>query len=274
MIDMKKTFADEFNNSHIYFYTPSQTAKDILYYPTVAGKYVCDESYYVKRESYDSILALYVLEGGIILNQADITYRAEAGELLLIDCYEPHEYYSASYAKTLWVHFDGSNSREWFNSIKAKKGQKIAVTLDFAENITAIIDGIKDGRDEYTLSELVYSLLCGISKAEDTKESAAAPEFVTEAKRYIKSNIQNELTVEELANAVHLSASHFSKIFKEATGFSPYLYIVNTRIELAKKLLIQTKRPISVIASDVGFGSEANFIYCFKKKINSTQKYT
>jgi transcriptional regulator GlxA family with amidase domain len=91
---------------------------------------------------------------------------------------------------------------------------------------------------------------------------------INDAKEYMQKNIEQDLTVEKVAAALHFSAPYFSKIFKDATGFSPYAYLINIRIEQAKKLLIQTTLPISLIANKVGFQSSENFIYCFKQKTN------
>lgn len=266
---MEFNHIEEFNNSHIYFYTPSATAKELLYYPLVAGRFVCDENYLVKREAYDSILALYVISGSMTLKQGETTFKASSGELLLVDCYEKHEYYSSTFTKTLWVHFDGSNSRKWFELIKEKKGQKISPHHECAESIINIINGINSQIDEYEQSNLVYSLLCNISKSDDFSQKSI-PESVALAKGYIKSNLGRDITVDEISSHVHLSASYFSKIFKEATGFSPYAYLLNQRIETAKKLLIQSHKSVELISSETGFGSVANFIYCFNQKMNMT----
>ena len=256
----------EFNNSHIYFYTPSDFAKAALYYPTVAGKYICDERYTVKRDSYDSILALFVLEGVMVLRQSGGEFKAREGELLLVDCYSPHEYFSSPCAKTVWVHFAGAGCRNWFAEVAKRDGQSIKGGTGCADIILSIISGIKNFEDELSLSSRVYALMCAISGTGACK-SAESSAYVQRAKDFIRENLSSELTVESIAAFVHLSPSHFSKIFRDYTGFSPYAYLINQRIEAAKKLLVETELPISVIAYKVGFGSEANFIYCFGEKM-------
>ena len=110
--------------SQIYFYTPSQTAKALLYYPIATGDFYRNCDYMVERARYDSILAIYVLEGSITLEQDESMYAAVKDELLLADCYKKHRYLSDTGAHTLLMHFDGNNSRLWFEEIKSKKDKK------------------------------------------------------------------------------------------------------------------------------------------------------
>ncbi len=243
----------------IYFYTPSQTATELLYYPIVAGRYVSDQTYLVEREQYDSILALCVVDGSITLEQNGHVTVANPGELLLVDCYKPHKYYSPDHATTLWVHFDGANSRLWFSEL-TQKSQVFNTGIDAVNLIAAIIEGIKKGTDEYQLSHNIYSLLCLLSRADAPKQNETINACIADAKDYMQQNLEQDLTVAEIAAAVHFSAPYFSKIFKEATGFSPYSYLMNIRIEQAKKLLIQTAFPISLISCKAGFQSTENSI--------------
>lgn len=265
---MYKTNVDIEPRTRIYFYTPSETAKKMLYYPTISGYHICEKDYHVHRKRLESMLVMCVLDGAIVLKQNGSAFTAERGEMLIVDCYTEHEYYAIDHASMLWTHFDGENCRELFAEICGKKGQKFKTGTRCIDLIKEIINGIKSGASEFALSNNVYSLICDIAISSTQEQSENLTVCVDRAKEYIKSNLQRELSVPEIAERVHFSASYFSRIFKERTGFSPYAYLVNSRIEKAKKLLAQTTLPVSVIASETGFASEANFIYCFKQKLN------
>lgn len=254
--------------SHIYFYTPSQTAKKLLYYPIAAGDYCCDSDYAVERDRYDSILALYVADGNITFIQNDIEVKAEKGELLLINCCRKHRYFTKTSAKTIWVHFDGSESRAWFDEIKSQKGQKIKDSGRLASLLREIVDNIKNDENEYLISGRIYSLLCDISSVSERSAQDDKLISINNAKQYMKEHLGECLTVSSMAKAAHLSPSYFSKLFKEATGSSPYDFLLNLRLEKAKELLHQTNLSVSEIAYQTGFNSDANFIYFFKKETN------
>lgn len=226
--------------SHMYFYTASQTARRLLYYPAAAGEFYCSGEYCVERENYDSILAVYVLAGNLKLVQDNVEWSAQADELLLADCYRPHKYFAVGSAHTLWVHFDGSNSRDWFGQLKAQKGQKIKSGRQAAECIRNLLRFMKSGQNEYDISGEIYALLCAIGRGvEDGRESGRLDQ-IQRAKDFINANYHRDLSVAEIAEAVHMSASCFTRVFRESTGFSPYGYLLSIRLDRAKELLRRT----------------------------------
>ena len=70
---------------------------------------------------------------------------------------------------------------------------------------------------------------------------------------YARCNLKNTLSVEELADAAHLSPRQFSRIFRAETGISPAKAIEQLRIEAARLMLEQGHHPIEVIARETGF---------------------
>ena len=68
--------------------------------------------------------------------------------------------------------------------------------------------------------------------------------------------------MQKLADEVHMSTSHFSRVFKQQTGFSPYDYVLISRLNRAKDLLQKAEMSVAEIAYETGFNSESNFI-CF-----------
>lgn len=254
--------------SHMYFFTASQTAKKLLYYPIAIGEFYCNKDYHVVRTTnYDSILAIYVLDGSITLVQNDNRLTAGKDEFLLVDCYKPHQYFSDVGAHTLWVHFDGNNARQWFDEIKLKKGQKIKCHRQTAACISNMIQYINSNQNEYDISNELYSLLCAISKSYELKDESKKTDTIEKSKKFILSNYDKSLSVDEMAAHVHMSVSFFSKVFKETTGFSPYDYLLSVRLDKAKELLQKTDEPVQNIAFKTGFNSTSNFIYFFKKEM-------
>lgn len=252
--------------SRMYFYTASQTAKNLLYYPIATGEFYCNSEYNVERTRYDSILVIFVHSGAITLIQNGIELTANESELLVVDCYKEHRYFCTDNAHTLWVHFDGNNSYEWFNEIKTQRGQKIKCTRQAAEYISNIIKATKLNQSEYDISSELYSLLCTVSKGSDINHESRKADSIEKAKEFIITNFNKNISVDEIAAITHISASYFSKIFKEATGFSPYDYLLAIRLDKAKELLQKTDDSIQNIAYKTGFNSTSNFIYFFKKE--------
>ncbi len=88
---------------------------------------------------------------------------------------------------------------------------------------------------------------------------------------FIKENIANHsLTVDLLADKFNLSRSSLFRIFKTSFGISPKEYIINKRMELASKMLIQTSHSIKSIALSVGFENSMYFSKIFKQRFGLT----
>ena len=253
--------------SHMYFYSASQNAKKLLYYPMAAGEFYCNGEYCVERDNYNNILAMYVLDGNITARQNDIELDAQKDELLLIDCRRAHKYFTESEAHTLWVHFNGNNTYEWFHEITAQKGQKIRCGRQTAGCILNVINKIRYNQNEYDISSELYSLLCDISKVNYIYNGNKTAERIEDAKKFIMSNYDKNISIRDMSDAVYMSASYFSKIFKKNTGFSPYDYLLLIRIDKAKELLKQTDDTVESIAYKTGFNSLSNFICFFKKEM-------
>ena len=55
---------------------------------------------------------------------------------------------------------------------------------------------------------------------------------------YIGDNLEKGLTLAKMAGAVHMSPYHFSRLFKESTGFTPHHYVIERRVQRAEGRLV------------------------------------
>ena len=90
-------------------------------------------------------------------------------------------------------------------------------------------------------------------------------EKLVRAVEYIQDQLDTDLTVSGIAQAVYMSPYHFSKLFKESTGKSPYQYVVEARVRKAKELLTTGKFTISEVAHHVGFADQCHLTRHFKR---------
>lgn len=82
---------------------------------------------------------------------------------------------------------------------------------------------------------------------------------------HIRNNLQQNITVEELACIACFSRDHFSRVFKAITGLTPCDYIIGKRIERAQFLLLTTDLSQNQIIEQTGFRSASYFSRIFKK---------
>lgn len=97
---------------------------------------------------------------------------------------------------------------------------------------------------------------------------------ISKAKRFIKENLEEGLTLQDVASSINCSASYFCKMFKETTGMTFLDYLSRLRIEKAKNMLNNPHKRITEIAYDVGFQSISQFNRSFSKIVGtSPSKY-
>jgi transcriptional regulator GlxA family with amidase domain len=87
---------------------------------------------------------------------------------------------------------------------------------------------------------------------------------------YARRNLQATLTVDQLAEAAHLSPRQFSRAFQQETGRSPAKAIENLRIEVARLMIEQGRHSIDVIAREVGFGSRDRMRRAFVRRFGQS----
>ena len=114
--------------SEYYVYTPSTTAKKLFFYLTHIGYYRYGSNYYLKRSNFHSFLIMLILDGECNVKLDTQSFHTNKGSLVLIDCYAPHEYGSASSWKSLWFHFDGPLARNYYDYLTEKFGNCVQPT--------------------------------------------------------------------------------------------------------------------------------------------------
>jgi AraC family transcriptional regulator len=87
---------------------------------------------------------------------------------------------------------------------------------------------------------------------------------------YIHAHLDGELTLTQLAGLVQMSPQHFANLFRKSTRFSPHQYILHERLTSAKKLLVETPRPIAEVALETGFSSQSHLTDTFHKMMGFT----
>lgn len=97
-------------------------------------------------------------------------------------------------------------------------------------------------------------------------------ELIKKAMLYISNNYSSDITLEAVANYVHLNPSYFSSIFKESSGSSFKEYLNMVRIEESKRLLANTDYSIIDIAVAIGFENQSYFSKTFKRYTGLTPK--
>ncbi|MEM5339041.1 GlxA family transcriptional regulator [Paraburkholderia azotifigens] len=95
---------------------------------------------------------------------------------------------------------------------------------------------------------------------------------------YARRNLNTPLSVEQLADAAHLSPRQFTRAFREETGQTPAKAVERLRVEAARLMLETGRHGVDVVARDVGFGDRERmrraFLRAFGQPPQAVQRMT
>jgi AraC-like DNA-binding protein len=238
----------------------------------MTGISYCDDTYRIARKNCPFYVFEYILEGEGTVIVDGKTFTAKKGDVYILHRNSNHRYFS-----------DRTNpwTKIWFNA----KGSLIDSLIQIYKLGTINhIEGTE-------VSSLFYQIL---SKAKRAKNSNANfleeasllfykmiltlypcvhktdPAYSLEAgilKEYLDKNNMNKVVLKDLCDQIYHSPSQTIRIFKKAYGITPYQYLMNQKLELAKLILLNTNKSIKEISMELNFYDEHYFSNFFKEKI-------
>lgn len=114
-----------------------------------------------------------------------------------------------------------------------------------------------------------------ISESKDGQEQAGISDSrrgVEKVEAYIAMHIDEDMSVESLAQMVYLSSAHLSRLFKKKHGMAVNDYITSERMKVAKQLLETTDLTVTMISAKSGYSNYSYFIKIFKKTYGKTPR--
>lgn len=253
-----------------HFQMISPFVRDHLFYTLIAGDYHCVSPYEVRREYLDSYIIFYVAEGEMHFEYRGSTFTAPTGSIVLLDCHVPNHYWAESLMRQQFFHFTGNISKEYCDLIFERNGQNDPVFKarpETAAVFTYILNEFKKVQpNEHKISSLIMNLLSMLAYQEQKENNSPAYAAIA----YMHDHLADNIPVDHLAEEVSLSKYHFSRIFKQQTGYAPHEYLVNLRVQKAKEFLCNTRKSVEETAEHCGFSSPSNFIRAFHKQTGFT----
>ena len=87
---------------------------------------------------------------------------------------------------------------------------------------------------------------------------------------FVLAHLSQDLSLSALSEQIGFSPYHFARLFRRATGESPHQFVLNQRVERAKKLLVETDQPLAELALASGFANQSHLTQCFKRQFGLT----
>ncbi len=263
-------------NSVIYYNSPSRIAKETFLYPTFLGHYYCDNLYCVDRHKFDSFLFIYVKNGDGYVETPQNKFHLFSGNAILVDCYQAHKYYTHTSWEILWIHFDGPTARNYYNY--ATRNQQVIYPTNPSELLRPLRTMLQlfadfGRKDEAVfakyLTDLMTTFIDCSSSPEETSSQALR---IEQSMKYISEHMNEELSLEHLAEQAMLSPYYYLRLFKKKTGFTPHQYLITVRLDYSCYLLRTSNLTVKEIAYRCGFNSESCFCTSFRKILGLSPK--
>jgi AraC family transcriptional regulator len=99
---------------------------------------------------------------------------------------------------------------------------------------------------------------------EPSGEGRLSPAQVRRLTDYIETRLHEQLNLETLAAVAGMGVWTFTRHFRESFGRTPHAYVIERRIDRARRLLAQSRLPIKEVASVCGFADQAHMTRVFQ----------
>ncbi len=197
----------------------------------------------------------YVVSGkGRIIKKSG-TYEISAGQAFLIrpgeistytaDVDDPWYYH--------WIAFDGALS---------EKFTQLDHVISFPNGLTQeMLDTQGKDLQEYRIAALLFKMYIQLFEGKKPRHH-----YVRRVQDHIRAVYMYPLRVEEIADKINLDRRYLSRIFKEKTGQTIQEYLIQVRMEEAKRLLAQGFS-VEESAQMCGYEDTCNFSKMFKRKM-------
>ena len=126
----------------------------------------------------------------------------------------------------------------------------------------------------------LFNLLYRLSLVEDARELSSSSfvnareenedERISKTKDYIAENYMRDISLTELADRVCMAPESFSRFFRKKTGRTPNRYLIDYRLGIAARMLLNTKLSVSEIGFSCGFNTLSHFNRLFRESKGCT----
>ncbi len=207
-----------------------------------------------------------------------VSFEARAGDLVLLPSGSMQTYhaYHDPTAEKYWFHFTLlCGETDLFEQLAV--GNVITVQPQDRDYIAGLFEDAVACENSKDLSVLLKGKAAILRIAayylDNTTTQASIVQSTTsflKVTEYIEKNLDKKISIEELAEQMHLSPNYFIRLFRNQFGITPMKYLAEQRIKLACRLLIDKRYTIRDVAVKTGFST----VYYFDRMFKSHTGYT
>lgn len=234
------------------------------------------QSWRVKKYSYKNVARLdygflYVISGRITYTFDNEEIRLSAGDIIFLpkgSNYEAEFDISNGEVKNYLINFDVEKERIETSKKPFLFCKDVAGSLEiYFKNV---VESFADKDHPFLTLSNFYLLLHTLAVVSGRQNKAMEDAYIKKGAELLCNSF--DMSVEDVARALHLSRSAFQKRFKESYGLSPVRYRTEKRLERARHYLDTTDMPIKEIAERLTFYDLSYFYKTFEKRFGMPPK--
>lgn len=238
--------------------------------PLIKNLFITDIGFYPKAKFHyrkrsagiSQHILIYCINGKGWLKLDDQEYEVKSGQYLVVPAGTVHQYGSdeANPWTIYWLHFKGASAGDLMLQLTKNK-TKFVVPINFSEERTRLFDSLYTRLESgysadnlgyinmslwYFLSSFCYDDLFHLPSNKAEKDA------IDLSIEFMQQNIEQSLSLRELAAEAHISPSHYAALFKKKTGYPPLEYFNHIKVQKACQYLHFTNLQIKEIAYKLG----------------------
>lgn len=267
----------------IRFFVPLFATSQLKQHPLTVSLYVQGMGYYPKavghhmqRSEHEDYLVMYFTEGRGTLTVGSETSKIKRGDLIVLPKNIPHEYRADSQEpwSLYWVHFEGTAAGLFLDNLNMPLRHHV-IPLGLHPKLINDFDNLLSVRKTgYNLNAFIYAsnllaqMLSYIAMlTPKTKMQPGNYIDLDEIQAMMEEHINGQLDLETIAKEANLSKYHFSKKYKDLTGYSPIQHFIHLKMERACYLLDISNQSVAAVSETLGYEDAQYFSRIFKKVI-------
>ena len=231
-----------------------------------------DAEYYIKREPAPCFIIEYIVSGHGYLEINKEKHKLNPGDAYIIHPGDFCTYYAdkSEPYKKYWINF---GSDFFFTQILFAYdiNDRVIRGIDLSHFFEELfkLEELCPTNDELCIpvSNLIFSALMKIALHKKNDIIRTNEEIAYNVKKMLSKSINSKITIDDIAKKLYRSKNDINRQFKKKYNVTPHNYLLDLKIGRAKHMLVNSKKTLAEIASNLCFSSEYHFSNTFKKRV-------